>query len=307
VRRFVAFALFVSVAGSAAAAGEFAILKSVDRGGSWVRADTGLPKGSRINALGSMGGALLAGTDSGIFVSRDEGRSWSATGETGRVLALAASARAAFAGTDGRGVLSSNDGGRSWARIDAFAPRKVLSLLATRDAIYAGTDGEGLLASSDGGRTWTRMSPGLPESAQVEALAIAGGRPFAALYAKGLYAWSAGRWSRAGDVIPFALAAIGDVLIAGHNPGGLFRSEDLGASWSKAAADSLAPYPPVLAGAPVWTLASEGDLLFAGAADGIYVSEDRGATWTRARAERAPGIAFLLKPEFVLAAVTIAP
>ena len=270
--------------------------------------DAGLPRDSRINAFASVGDALLAATDSGIFASTDEGKTWRPTSWTGRVLALVSAGRRSFAGTDGQGVVRSTDGGQTWSPIDGFPPTKVLSLLARGHKIYVGTDGDGVLVSADDGHDWTRMTPGFPVGAQVEGLATVGSRVFAALYSKGLYTWGDERWIKAGHVTPFALTATGNVLIAGHNSGGLFRSEDLGVSWTQGVADSIAQFPPVLADAPVWMLASEGDLLFAGVAAGIYYSEDRGATWTRARAglpEKAPGIAFLLQPDFVLAAVTL--
>ncbi|MES2568497.1 MAG: hypothetical protein V4710_00405 [Verrucomicrobiota bacterium] len=303
-----------------AAAENYAVFKSTDRGRSWIRSDIGMHAGSRINAFGSLDGTLFAGTDSGIFISRDEARSWRpATGmASGRILSFATLERKVFAGTDGSGMLVSADEGKSWAPTAASPSKKLRCLLAHRDRVYAGTDAEGVFVSGDGGETWTALNREFPEHAQVFALVVAADRLFAALYSKGLYAWNEQeqRWRKAGSVLPLVLAGSADTLIAGHNPGGLHWSADVGVSWSKAMAvlsGQLAPVLPNEAAelsneVPVWELASNDGMAFAGASNGIYFSEDRGRTWVRARTglpAESPGISFLLKERFVLAGALI--
>jgi hypothetical protein len=113
-------------------------------------------------------------------------------------------------------------------------------------------------------------------------------------------------------VSPLALASIGDTLVAGHNPGGIHWSEDLGATWSQGSASSIGQVTLGLSDqtgalstdAPIWELGANDDLVFAGASAGIYYSEDRGRTWVRTQAglpAESPGVAFLLKADFVLA------
>lgn len=309
---------------SAAGAEAFAIFKSNDGGRSWMRADAGMPGRSRINAFGSAEGVLFAGTDAGIFTSRDEALSWQpATGaamSSDRILSFATLGRRVFAGTDGKGLLVSSNGGASWALERTFPSQKVRCLLAHYGKVYVGTETLGVFASNDTGQPWTHLAAGLPSHAQVFALSAVKGKLFAGLYSRGLYAWDEQKhsWAKVGAVTPLALASVQDTLIAGHNPGGLYWSGDLGASWSKGVAESHAVDPLVSlhsddsgelsSEAPVWELGSDDGLVFAGASAGIYYSEDRGRTWARARRglpERSPGIAFLAKRGLVVAATLL--
>jgi photosystem II stability/assembly factor-like uncharacterized protein len=319
--RFAATLVVVATLTSVAAAADaFAVFKSSDRGRSWTRSDHGIPERSRIHAFGSAGHLLFVGTDSGIFTSDDKALSWQpgtgAATASGRVSSFASLGGNVFGGTDGAGMLVSADGGRSWALDAAFPGRKVRCLLVHDDKVYAGTDAEGVLASHDAGRTWTRLAAGLPVHGQVFALSAVEGRLFAGLYSRGLYSWDrqGPSWAKVPPVTPLALASVEGTLIAGHNPGGLSWSADLGVSWFKgvAGANAAGPLTDMASGdlgelsaeAPVWALASSDGVVFAGASAGIYYSEDRGRTWTRARTglpEESAGIAFLLERGFVLA------
>jgi photosystem II stability/assembly factor-like uncharacterized protein len=58
-------------------ASSFHLYKSLDQGYSWAEAGGGLPQSGRINALAIVGATAYAGTDDGIFISTDDGRTWS--------------------------------------------------------------------------------------------------------------------------------------------------------------------------------------------------------------------------------------
>jgi photosystem II stability/assembly factor-like uncharacterized protein len=316
--------LLLMFAASSAVAGTFAVFKSHDRAQSWTRADAGLPGQTRINAFGSSDGVLFAGTDSGIFISRDEARNWQpATGaavSSGRISSFASIDGRVLAGSEGHGLLISADAGASWAFERSLPALKVRCLLVHGDIVYAGTDAEGVFVSDDAGRRWTPLSTGLPSHAQIFAMTAVDGKIFAGLYSRGLYVRDEQQdsWAKIGTVAPLALASVQDTLIAGHNPGGLYWSGDMGVSWSKGIAgvrEGGALVPPLsddsgelLPEAPVWELAAGPGLVVAGASAGIYYSEDCGRTWSRARTglpEGSPGIAFLLTPDFILAAAPI--
>ena len=281
--------------GLMAAAPRYGVFLSADQGRSWVRADGGLPEGARVNALGAVGGALLAGTDKGMYVSRDRGRQWVGAGGR-RVLSLAVLGTAVYAGTAKDGVLVSRDEGRSWVRDFGYVGKTaVRSLAVLAGRVYAGTDAEGVLVW-DGG--WRVLGAGLPEKGQVFALTVSGGRVYAGLYAKGLFVWE-GVWRKVGGVTPLALGASGGVVVAGHNPGGIFWSGDGGGRWEMAAGLPLGR-------AAVWEMGSGEGKLFAGVEDGVFVSADTGRRWERVRMPvTGPGISFFVGREVVLVGVQV--
>ncbi len=321
--QFAVTLLLISAFASAAASGErYAVFKSTDQGRSWTRSDAGIPDRSRINAFGSGGGVLIAGADSGVFISSDEARSWRpATGaamSSGRVISLAALGKTVFAGTDGGGLLVSTDLGGSWVRDAAFPSANVRCLVIHGNTLYAGTDTDGVFVLGGERDGWTRRWEGLPDRAQVFALTVADGHLFAGLYSQGLFVWNEQerRWRKSGPVSPLALSTAGRTLIAGHNPGGLHWSDDLGVSWSRGTSGTVdsslsplgVPSGELSGAAPVWEVASNDQVALAGVSTGIYRSEDLGRTWMRAQSglpAKGPGVAFLLNRSFVLAGISI--
>lgn len=309
MRLYLAFAALL--AAGAPPGPTYALFKSMDGGATWARADAGLPPSARINALtfieAPAGPTAIAATDAGIFISLDRAVRWRSAYPSGRVLALATAGDTVFAATDRAGLLHSRDQGRTWSRLDNSPAAFIRSLLLYQGGLIAGTDSKGIYLSSNQGLSWTAISDGLPPGAQAFSLATVSGRLFAGLYARGLFAWNPelNRWSRVSTVTPLALATAGPALIAGHNPGGIHRSGDLGATWQPAQSIDRALQP----GDPVWELASDGKELWAGAASGIFHSADLGVTWKRVREglpDSSPGIAFHANGRFVLAA-TILP
>jgi photosystem II stability/assembly factor-like uncharacterized protein len=298
---------------AALAAGQpqrYAVYRSDDQGHSWLAAHRGPPPGARVNALGAVGSAILAGTDAGLFVSPDMGRQWSPAGGDAaaarRILSLATLDGLAFAGTQRDGLLVSSDGGRHWGRAPGAGFQNIRALLAHEGQLYAGTDAAGVFVSADAGRSWRRIALGLPAGAQVFALAGTPGRVLAGLYSKGLYALDLPglTWRKVGPVEPLALAAGGGVLLAGHNPGGVYGSVDAGATWARA----MLPGDADSGRAAVWELAAGQGLAIAGVEARIYVSRDAGRSWTHAMEglpPRAAGIAFLIRPGVTLAALSL--
>ncbi len=304
-------------------AGVHAIFKTVDQGRSWSRADVGMPGNSRINAFGAVDTSIFAGTDSGIYISNDEGRSWNpSTGlamSSGRILGFATLGQSLFVGTDRSGMIVSPDRGMTWKTNETLTSKRIRSLLADNGKLYLGTDGDGVFASSDQGQSWTSLHQGLPPHAQLFALSAIKGRLFAALYSKGLHYWNEQQqlWMKVGAVAPLALAVVGDTLIAGHNPGGIYWSDNQDGPWTQASASAISDVAQVLRAdffaefdrnAPVWALGSSGDLLFAGASAGIYYSDDRGRSWSRAHAglpAASPGVSFFVNDRYALAGTLV--
>ena len=229
----------------------FHVYRSDDQGRSWTEVGEGLPKAARVHALAVEGSTAYAGTDDGVFVSVDGGRRWAARVMTpaSPVQCFAIAGRRVYAGTREAGVFVSGDGGRSWRRIaDGLTDPNVRSLASRGSVVYAGTDSEGVFMLPDGEERWTPLGRGLPERPQVFDLAVEGRHLYAALYSKGLHRLEAdgGRWEKVGGVTPLRFLVRGETLLAGHNPGGVHRSVDGGATWRPAAG---------LAGdSPIWVL-----------------------------------------------------
>jgi len=183
---------------------------------------TGGPSGGKINALlvdAQNPSVVYAGTDGGVFISRDGGATWqhSSSGLLGdpSVQALAVDARAApdrklYAGTRS-GVYRSDDNGQTWSKAnEGLTQELVLSLAidaADPSILYAGTATK-LFRSTNGGDSWEESHKGLP-AAGVWSL-IAHPHSSNVVYAgtdQGVYKTTngGGHWLRASDGIPDAL------------------------------------------------------------------------------------------------------
>ena len=151
---------------------EDGILHSADRGASWRRWNFGLLDlgvlALAISSAFSADEALVAGTETGVFVSTNGGRAWKETGfpdAAAPILALAVSTRfgedgVVWAGTERHGLWRSADRGASWQRvgrgvIDGAVNQIVLAPAGpTEDALLVALP-EAVLLSRDGGTTWS--------------------------------------------------------------------------------------------------------------------------------------------------------
>jgi photosystem II stability/assembly factor-like uncharacterized protein len=181
----------------------------------------------------------------GMYKSTDAGRTWAHVGlddsqQIGKILVDPHDPKTVFVAALGhpygpnaeRGVFRSRDGGATWQRvlgdgdatgaIDlAFEPGNAKTVYAamwqvrrTPWNIYppANGPGSGLYKSSDGGETWTKLGNGLPEHVGRIGVAVAPSDP------KRVY-------------------AIADSEKLADDTGGLYRSDDAGASWKRVSDD----------------------------------------------------------------------
>jgi photosystem II stability/assembly factor-like uncharacterized protein len=208
---------------------------------------------------------IYAGTSDGLYVSTDRGEDWQPRGSglpSGDTLdALIATKLGSppgvvlFAGTTAHGVLSSADGGRTWAQVAGGLPPtaniNTLFWEPSGQTLYTAADGIGVFASADGGHTWSARNTGL-------------------------------------STHTFALVALPDasgatagapLLLAGTDQG-VFSSADGGQHWAPRGRNfadrvqALATDPQH----PTW--------LYAGTTSDVVRSEDGGVTW----GTLAPGI-----------------
>jgi photosystem II stability/assembly factor-like uncharacterized protein len=145
------------------------VFTSTDSGDTWTAcANTGL-SAAALNGVSMAidpAGILYAGTEAGIFKSRDCS-SWSAVSSgqpasaTASPVAIAVDPAAPdrlYAGLDGAGIFRSSDSGASWLPATTQPANKKIKALAVAPGdgarLYAATYGNGVITSTDSGVTW---------------------------------------------------------------------------------------------------------------------------------------------------------
>lgn len=280
------------------------IYRSADGAARWAKI-RGIPGSSRRTRAFAQDpeqpATFYAGTTGGLWRSRDDLGSWSLL--TPRELVVNAllvlPGGSVLAGTDGAGVLRSEDRGASWqASNDGFAERFVAQLLFDGPRLVAGLLGDrqhsGVLVAPRFDGPWTRLARGL-EGRELASLALVPSREGAAEVLagtdQGLYLsvspsgeWRAlplvaGGLDERGRVAAVAVAGGGSrpVFLAGTERG-LLRSGDGGQTWTRRVLGLSSPVT-ALAVAPV-----EREVVLAATRLGLHRSGDGGQTWTEVAA-----------------------
>lgn len=231
------------------------VWKTTDGGANWRPVSDGFFKSSSVGAIAvsesnpdivyaGMGETQLRGNiiqGDGLYKSIDAGRTWTHAGlektrAIGRVrihpsnpdIVYVAALGDPYAATPDRGVFKTTDGGKSWSRVlfrdDKTGAVDLVLDPKSPDVMYAGLwevfrsphslssggPGSGLFKSTDGGATWTELTrnPGLPP----------------------------GLWGKVGITVSGADSNRLYAIIEAQD-GGLFLSDDAGATWKLANAD----------------------------------------------------------------------
>jgi hypothetical protein len=180
-----------------------------------------------------MGTNLFIGGGSGVYLSTNNGTSWTPVNSglwSPTVWSLAVSGTNLFAGTGGGGgVFLSADSGASWTGLYSSPTTTDVFALATSGGnLFAGTNGSGVFLSTDKGTTWAPIDSGLTN----------------------MWVWS--------------LAFSGTNLFAGTLGGGVLLSTNNGRSWT--AVNSGLPLNTL-----VYSFAVSGTKLFVGTGDGVFL------------------------------------
>ena len=197
-------------------------------------------------------------------------------GTGGEIFTICIRGSSIFAGTD-KGVYVSKDNGKSWLNINPAVPPggpypvSCFALAVEGQNLFASMGANGLYVSLNDGETWTTAGNGIPASLSVMKMAVSGTKVIAStpyLYQTtddGL-SWSMIDSSR---IYIMSLLAQDSFVFAGAY-GGILRSSDYGTTWSQVYSTSVAP---------VWAIAKSGDRVFAGVGNWLISSIDGGATW----------------------------
>ncbi|RKX34425.1 MAG: hypothetical protein DRP71_07105 [Verrucomicrobia bacterium] len=145
---------------------------SRDRGVSWDRMDSGIPRKytQSIVVDRTEAGRMVAGTEKGIYLSEDGAKHWTlvqpADATVTNVSQSPHDPGVYMATTQENGVLMSTDGARSWHQLDGLTSAHTI-----HNGDFDTTDPDrlavcgwtiGVQVSEDGGKTWTARNDGLP-------------------------------------------------------------------------------------------------------------------------------------------------
>lgn len=222
---------------------------SRDNGAAWTAANSGLPEDAAANCLVEAGGVLFCGLDDkGIYRSTDSGANWMAARtdlpdeKYVGISSLACLGQALYAGYEYRyGVYRSGDSGASWApMVPALPGDQGVDFLVTVGRRLLAATGHGLFAIEDGGKAWSKLGEAWSADEQITFLASSGQATVAGLEDGRAYlstdagtSWTGIAIGPAGDEPEFSgFAAVGPRLFVAVTDKGLFRSDDLGATWS---------------------------------------------------------------------------
>jgi hypothetical protein len=254
----------------------------------------------------SLPSTIIAGTDDGVYVSRDSGAGWTQTMPGVRVWTVGFNAHSSsevFAGTDGKGVFVSTDAGATWQDASSGLDNlDVRSLAFGLDGIAAGTNAG--VELSPNGKVW---HDGGLDRYSIAAVAVAANYPqftviagadgaSSGTLASG-YLFSStggGAWEVLQSGLPSG--AVASSITAGQidaavpkrplivaTSQGIFRSGDTGATWT---AGTGVPASLIMTEAQFGPL--DPNLAYAGADAGgstggdFYRSTDGGLTWHKA-------------------------
>ena len=239
------------------------------------------PYGGPVGCLATNSKNLYAGSSYGLFLSTNNGLSWTAVNlPDNSVNALAVSDTNLFAGTPS-GVFLSTDNGANWTSVSsglALDDYGVRSIVVSGTKLFAATF-TSVYVSTNNGMSWISISPGLSFT-QLNFLALSDTDLFAGCN-NGMYLFqnSDSSWVPVNNglavsglaTVLTAFAASGTDLFAGTFDTGLYFSTNNGKSW--AAADSG------LTSAFIGALAVSGTNIYAGTDKGVFVSTNKGTSW----------------------------
>jgi photosystem II stability/assembly factor-like uncharacterized protein len=261
------------------------LLLTTSLNAQWQQADNGITN-HVYTAIGSNGENVFVGSGSvNLYGSADNGSTWNTVtnGISGMVTMLATSNGNLFAVT-ANGVFLSNNNGATWSLQNNGLPSNFAgqSIFADGDTLFSG--GYEVFYSVNNGSAWTARNTGFPPNARVQSFAKNSNTVFAGTNGYGLYKTTNNglSWSLTGiggQQVPFSEVEsvyVFDSKVYANFSGTLYVSSDNGATWTTATNG--------LNGAYVNYITHRGGTLFVGTYTGIFHSLDGGSTWVNINA-----------------------
>jgi photosystem II stability/assembly factor-like uncharacterized protein len=225
---------------------------------------------------------IYAGTaDSGIYISTNNGMSWSMIGgslDLPSTSALWANGANLIAGTFTGGLYRSNNFGASWEHISAGDSDYDWTLFDDSGTVFAGTLDSGIYRTMDMGENWLQVNNGITFFS-IRAFTAIGGILLAGSHGGGIFRSTdnGDSWTPSSTGLPegfvHALAVSGQTMFAGTHYDAVYRSTDSGVTWDSAGNGIVNPY--------VTALAVSGNSVFVSTSDGIYQSTNMGDLWVK--------------------------
>jgi photosystem II stability/assembly factor-like uncharacterized protein len=236
-----------------------------------------------ITAIAVNNGNLYAGTDNGVYVTSNNGTTWTAVNgglpEYRPIRSFALMGDTLFAGC-GEGIYIYSSG-LFWTAVNTGLTNvSVTSLAVSGSTIFAGTRSVsyggpigGVLRSTNSGKSWSKLTfVHNTNSLSVNSTTIAAGT-YSGVY---LSTNNGNSWTDAGltNLSVQSIALIEGTIIAGTETG-IYRSTNNGKNWY-----SIDPLVSDGMKMSIFSLAVKGRTIIAGTEKGIYLSADNGTTWT---------------------------
>lgn len=250
---------------------------------------TAVLQARNVRELSAVGTRVFAGTESGLFVSEDRGKTWQSAGLAGLAiwqLRAGADAKVLYAGVEPAALYRSDDGGRNWREIESLKrvpeaaqwcipldpplPGRARALAIdpnNPDRIWVGVEVGGMLRSDDAGETWSVNKPG--DNPDIHMLSVHPANSKTLFVSTGY-----GRFNGVAEMI--------------EGNAGVFRSDDAGASWRYAwhgvtprysrpmCIDPRSPHVLTVASAPTAFSSNRDE---GGANAMLYRSDNGGQSW----------------------------
>lgn len=292
--------LFVSSNDGLVSHFNYSFYRSTDDGANGTSSSIGLGNTS-VNAVAFIGDSnIYIGTNSGVYISTDNGGIWKSAGlENIGISAICV----ASDGTGGRnifaasrnGVYLSTNNGVSWYSINSGLSDTVVTALSVYakvagvPVILAGTQGGRVFLSGNNGYDWTDMSNGLIAGpwewgdweGDVRSLTVVESNFFACTNADLFLSTNEGvQWKPADIGISNSLtinalavdsSESGNHIFAGSFPSGVFLSTDSGSHW--------AAMNNGINSIDINAITISGKNIFAGGPTGVFLSTDDGTSW----------------------------